>query len=74
MEHNLGEQPITLILSELNLGSKELVSASTDSITFKIINRACKGRRLTPRIQTKICNALNNCCDKEFSIKDLFNY
>ena len=74
MERNLGEQPIARILSDNNLTAANLVAASTEDITFKMVSRACKGRRLTPHVQIKICNALNNACDKSFTTKDLFNY
>ncbi len=74
MERNLGEQPITHILVENNLESCDLISASTEMITFKMVVRACKGRRLTPHVQEKICNALNKAAGKSFMVKDLFNY
>ena len=74
MERNLGEQPISRILAENNLNNGDLVYASTGNITYKMVSRACIGRRLTPHVQTKICNALNKSTGKTFSIKDLFNY
>jgi hypothetical protein len=74
MERNLGEQPIAQVLIDHNLSRNDLVLASTESITHKMLARACKGRRLTPPIQVKICNALNNACEKAFTVKDLFNY
>ncbi len=74
MERNLGKQPIAHILVENNLKSGDLVSASTEHITYKMVSRACIGRRLTPHVQTKICNALNKATGKAFTVKDLFNY
>ena len=74
MEKNLGEQPIARILIEHNLNPDDLVSASTENITYKMIARACKGRRLTPHVQKKICNALNSASGKVFTAKNLFNY
>ena len=74
MERDLGEQPIATILAKNNLTSGDLVAASSESITYKMVSRACKGRRLTPRVQAKICNALNNATGKTFTIQDLFNY
>ncbi len=74
MEKDLGEQPIYRILSDNKLSNKDLVSASTENITFKMVARACKGRRLSPHVQLKICNAMNKACSKIFSVKDLFNY
>ncbi|MDB2613844.1 hypothetical protein N9Y92_01645 [Chlamydiales bacterium] len=74
MERDLGEQPIARIIEDNELTSSDLVSASTENITFKMISRAYKGRRLTPHVQVKICNALNKASGKVFSLNDLFNY
>jgi hypothetical protein len=74
MENNLGEQPIARILIEHNLNAGNLVSASTENITYKMVARACKGRRLTLHVQKKICNALNSASSKIFTTKDLFTY
>ena len=74
IERNLGEQPIANIMTELGLKSKDLVSASTEHITHKMVARACKGRRLTPNVQSKIRNAINAASGRSFSIGDLFNY
>lgn len=74
MERNLGEQPIARILEENNLKSSDLIAASTESITYKMVSRACIGRRLSSHVQIKICNALNNATGKTFMVKELFNY
>ena len=74
MERNFGEQPIVHILAEHHLKSVDLVAASTENITYKMISRACIGRRLTPHVQTKICNALNKATGKTFMLSELFNY
>ncbi len=73
-EKDLGEQEISRILLEHKLTSSDLVLASTESITYKMISRACKGRRLTPHVQVKVCNAVNKASGKTFTVKDLFNY
>ncbi|PIS03202.1 MAG: hypothetical protein COT85_04050 [Chlamydiae bacterium CG10_big_fil_rev_8_21_14_0_10_42_34] len=74
MDRNLNEQPIARILVECKLSNSDLIAASTENITYKMLARACKGRRLTPHVQRKICNALNQASGKSFSVKDLFNY
>lgn len=74
MEKDFGEQPIKQIMEQHNLESSQLISASTENITYKMLARACKGRRLNPTVQQKICNALNNATGKVFLIKDLFTY
>ena len=74
MERNLGEQPLARILADRDLKARDLVAASTDQITFKMITRACKGRRLTPRAQRKVRDALNAATGETFSLPDLFTY
>lgn len=73
-ERNLGEQPIAEIMAEYRLSSHDLVSASTEQITHKMVSKACKGRRLTSNVKQKIRNALNKASSKEFKIDELFNY
>ena len=74
IERNLGEQPIAAIMLDLGLKAHDLVAASTEQITHKMVSRACKGRRLTPKVQTKVHNALNRCAKREYSLTDLFTY
>lgn len=82
LEINLGEQPLTKIMAECAIeGSKkhglkahDLVLSSGEQITHKMIARAKKGRRLTLRVQCKILNAINKITEKNYSLKDLFNY
>ena len=71
---NLGEQPIATIMAAHNLKPHDLVAASTEQITHKMVSRACKGRRLTPNVQSKILNALNSATEQSYSFADLFNY
>jgi len=73
-ERDLGPQPISRILAEHNLKPHNLVAASTQQLTHKMVARACKGRRLTPNTQSKILNALNIAAGKNYSLGDLFNY
>jgi hypothetical protein len=74
MERDFGEQPLARILAENNLSSEDLVNASTEQVTYKMVSRACKGRKLSPHVQQKICNAVNKASGKSFSTKDLFTY
>lgn len=74
IERDLGEQPLALIIKELELRSHDIVTASPVQITHKMITRAVKGRRLTSHIKVKILNALNIAADKKFKMKDIFNY
>jgi hypothetical protein len=74
IERNLGPQPISHLMTELNLKPHDLVAASTQQLTHKMISRACKGRRLTLNTQTKILITLNSAANKNYSLRDLFTY
>lgn len=74
VERDLGEQPIARLLAEHGLKPHDLVAASTEQITHKMVARACKGRRLTPNVQGKILRALNKAVGKPHGAADLFNY
>lgn len=73
-ELNLGEQPLSRIMVENGLKRLDLVTHSTDQITFKMVSKACKGRRLTPHVKLKILEALNKIASRPYTLKDLFNY
>lgn len=73
-KRDLGPQPLAAILAKLNLKPHDLVAASTQQLTHKMVSRAAKGRRLTLNTQTKVLNALNTAAGKNFSLRDLFNY
>ncbi|TAN60583.1 hypothetical protein EPN16_05040 [bacterium] len=74
IERDLGEQPIAKIMAGYGLKPNVLVKNSTEQISHKMVARAAKGRRLTPRAQLKILNALNKATEKNYSLNDLFNY
>jgi len=73
-ERDLGEQPIAGVLRERGLKAHDLIAASTEQITHKMVSRACKGRRLTPRVQAKIRDALTACAGREYTLGELFTY
>lgn len=74
IERDLGEQPIKQIMLTHDLVAHDLVEVSTEQITHRMLRRACKGRRLTTKVQNKILNALNKAVNKAYTLKDLFNY
>ncbi|MCK4999981.1 MAG: hypothetical protein KAS23_10610 [Anaerohalosphaera sp.] len=71
---DLGEQPVAEIMQKANLDRHDVVAASPDQITHKMVARACKGRRLTDNSKRKILRAINAATEKEFAMRDLFNY
>ncbi len=73
-ERDFGPQPIIDIMAEHELSAHDLVAASTEHLTHKMVARACKGRRLTVNSRNKVRNALGKATDKEYKNKDLFTY
>jgi len=74
IKRNFGKQPIAQIMVDNGLNPPDLVVASTEQITHKMVSRARKGRKLTPNVKSKIRNAVNKSTGKEYSMKELFNY
>lgn len=73
-QRDLGEQPLARLLTELSLKPHDLVAASTEQITHKMVSRGCKGRRLTKNVQGKLLRALNAASGSTHSMTDLFTY
>ena len=68
-------QPIDALMTKLNISNAELVAASTRQLTFKVVQKARKGKTLTPNLQMKVLEAMNALKpDSAFSLEDLFNY
>lgn len=74
IERNLGEQPISAFLKELNVKTHDLVAASDEQITHKMVSKACKGRRLGKKVQARVIRALNKVSGNHYAKEDLFNY
>lgn len=74
IQRDLGEQPIAKIMAEQELKPNDLVSNSAEQITYKMVGRAVKGRRLNLKIQYRVLNALNKAAGKQYALKDIFNY
>ncbi len=50
--------PLDELMTELGLSNADLVKASTEQLTFKMVQKARKGKPLTPNVQNKILAAL----------------
>ena len=74
LERDLGQQPLSLRMAERKLTPKDLVTASPDQITHKMVARAMKGRRLTKNTATKVLAAWNTVTESTDELTDLFNY
>ena len=73
-EIELGEQPLARLMKEHNLKTHDLVSASDEQITHKMVAKAAKGRRLTPHVQRKILIAFMKASGTVCALTDLFTY
>ena len=71
---NHGPQPLAGLLARHALKTQDLVEASTEQITHKMVARAVKGRRLTNNVQSKLQRALNKLTGENYRLADLFNY
>ena len=71
---NNGPQPIIDIMAAHKLIPHDLVAASDQQMTHKMIKRACSGRRLTQNVKLKVKNAINNATKEHYTLKDIFNY
>lgn len=79
-ERDLGPQPLAALLERHQLRPTDLVQASGEQLTHKMVARALKGRRLTRNTAEKVLRALNSSIlrpDGEtvaYSMDELFNY
>ncbi|MAS96567.1 MAG: hypothetical protein CMO55_25540 [Verrucomicrobiales bacterium] len=74
-----GPQPLDTLLDELGISNNDLVGASTEQLTHKQVQKARKGRQVTPNIQGKILKALNDIlreqgAERLYLNRDLFSY
>ena len=74
LERDLGEQPLARLMTERGLKPSDLVSASTEQLTHKMVKRAAKGRRLTANTMDKVLRAWNAAAAVEAARTDLFDY
>ena len=73
-ERNLGEQPIQKLMERHALKPKDIVDASEEQMTHKMVSRAAKGRRLTRNTREKVLRALNLASGESYAMGDLFTY
>jgi hypothetical protein len=53
-----GAQPLEELMKKYGLTSQILVEASTDQLSFKMVQKGRKGRRLSMNVQKKILHAV----------------
>ncbi len=71
---NLGEQPLARLMIERGLRPTDLVAASTEQLTHRMVTRAMKGRRLTANTMGKVHRAWNHAAESEHERRELFDY
>jgi hypothetical protein len=74
IQYDLGPQPIDELLKKHRLTHHNLVAASPEQITHKMVTRACKGRKFSRCVQLKIRDALNTATEQAYTLSDLFTY
>ncbi|MDA1267024.1 MAG: hypothetical protein O2816_18240 [Planctomycetota bacterium] len=73
-ERDLGEQPLARLMRARELKPADLVVASKEQITHKMVARAMKGRRLTANTMDKVQRAWQQATQEECARSALFNY
>lgn len=84
-ERDLGPQPLALLLERWGLSHHDLVEVSPEQLTFKQVQRAALGRKLTLKMKQKLARTLNFAiwgrftneereAFEEYFPKHLFNY
>ncbi|MDA3924720.1 MAG: hypothetical protein PF904_08490 [Kiritimatiellae bacterium] len=74
LERNLGVQQLVAVMEKHNLKPHDLLEASRVPMTHKLVNRGCKGRRLTSRSKKVVLEALQIATDHTYKMTDIFNY
>ena len=70
-----GVQPLDEWMTRFALSNHDLVGASTEQLTHKMVSKGRKGRRLTLNARHKILAALKVLKpDQPVTLKELFNY
>jgi hypothetical protein len=70
----MGPQPLGRLMEELSLKPHNLVEASPDQITHKLVSRAIKGRWLTRHSQRLIVRAWRAATGRSEGVGELFGY
>ncbi len=73
-ELHFGPQPIADLMQQLQLKPHDLVEASTEQLTHKMVARAIKGRRLTSNSKGIVQRAMNQATGNVYKQVQLFNY
>jgi hypothetical protein len=70
----MGPQPIAELMAVMNLKPNDLVQASPEQLTHKMVTRAMKGRWLTRNTQGLVLRAFSHAAGKPATLAELFTY
>lgn len=73
-DRNKGPQPIAALMQQLQLKPHDLVTASTEQLTHKMVARAIKGRQLTINSKGIVQRAFMKATGRSWTQAQLFNY
>ncbi|MEY2725665.1 MAG: hypothetical protein RLZZ458_1532 [Planctomycetota bacterium] len=71
---DMGPQPLGQLMTAQSLKPGDLVNASPDQITHKLVSRAIKGRWLTPHSKRLVIRAWRAATGSDEGTEELFNY
>ena len=74
IERDMGEQPLARLMAERGLAPSDLVGASEEQLTHKMVKRAMKGRRLTANVMGKVERAFARATADDPTDERLFDY
>ncbi len=74
IDRDLGVQPLAGLMAKCDLKQTDLVAASDEQITHKMVTRAMKGRRLTANTMGKVSRAWRLAAPPAHREARLFDY
>ncbi len=79
VERNFGVQPLDAIMLEHGMDNHSLVELRPVDLSHKAVQRARKGRRLTPKMKLRITEVINTALkqrgiERKYATRELFNY
>lgn len=74
LSRDYGPQPLAALLEARGLTNHQLVAASTEQLTHKMVAKACRGRYLSGKVRQKILRAFCKLTGEVWTLAQLFNY
>ena len=73
-QREYGPQPLAKLLEDLGVSHHQLVAASDEQLTYKMVAKGCRGRFISTRIKLKIVHSLAKLTGTTYPLSTLFNY